>query len=251
MCGCVCVQYGCLGVGEETNIEVAILQKSPWRNEREVRVCFIWRSVFSRSSITSIFTSPFCSFFFLFSVHLDSRLHIVTVVEITFIAPLTTACIFWCAFMHAQVCALRVFAPVCFQCPRISTADTQAGVKSSSDKLIISSPEERWLTVPSGRAGAQEILPAYQRPRGLLLNKAAWISFPAQSSRHIFLPLWMCMRIIYKNECVWEKLSRHCIYRSKQWRNFNAYEQVLFLWDWVRWHKIKAFMFCIAVPWIE
>lgn len=110
--------------------------------------------------------------------------------------------------------------PVC-----VSTTDTQAGVKSSSDKLIISSLEERWLTE---REAVNQQLPLEQKPRnysqprrdqgGFLLKKATWISSSAWFSDHIFFPLFMCIRPIYKNNCDWKKSSRHVAFIDQSGR---------------------------------
>lgn len=88
---------------------------------------------------------------------------------------------------------------------------TPSWVKSSSDKLIISSLEERWLTereavnqqLLAERKAEKNRSPAKKRPRGFLLNKAPRISPSAWSTLpfiYLFCTLLMCTRPIYKNK---------------------------------------------------
>ena len=110
---------------------------------------------------------------------------------------------------------------------RVSPALThRAGVKSSSDKLIISSLEERWLTE---REAANQHLMVEQKPRnysqpsgdrgGLRLNKATWISSSAWCSEHVFSPTFhVHIRPIYKNNCDWKKSSRHVAFIDQSGR---------------------------------
>lgn len=154
-------------------------------------------------------------------------------------------------------CMLHIFAPVCLNAC-VCTTDTQSWVKSSLDKLIISSLEERWLTE---REAVNQQLLAVQKPKNHSQPRRdqgasfriKQLGFHPQLDLQIFFcffSLFMRMKPIYKNNCDWKKSS--CIYRSKWLGDFNAYEQVSPPWN--HWHKIKAFMFCIAVPctdWID
>lgn len=156
--------------------------------------------------------------------------------------------------MHKFLYMLHIFAP---ECVCVCVWLTPSWVKSSSDKLIISSLEERWLTereavnqqLLAERKAEKNRSPAKKGPRGFLLNKATQISPSAWSTLgfiYLFSTLLVSTRPIYKNKYEeWKTPS--CIYRSELLRDFNAYEQVSLAWN--HWHKIKAFMLHIAVLW--
>lgn len=141
---CVCLRacvYIKRFVCDGSNIMVAILLKNPWRNERKGKMCFIWWSVFPINSILlPDSASPAAPPWFMHSRR--------------------NRCMSSCArYTYLHLCA---WLPLC-----VSTADMQAGVKNSSDKLIIFSWRGEMIhwkrgyePVPSGGAEAQELLRA-------------------------------------------------------------------------------------------
>lgn len=141
------------------------------------------------------------------------------------------------------------------KCPVVTITDTQTGVKSSSDKLIISSLEERWVTKRNpvsldaeGRdyswSNRYQEAPSEHRNLDFFSQlKLYTIFFPSflyfsyvqrpfikiNVSERSRAGAWHSqIKVARKFQCIWTSLIPR-----------------------VHWHKIKAFMFCISRVWLE